>query len=249
MLSGGRDHTRASGAVDRALLDRLATTTPRVVVIPAASGRRAGAAAELRALRHWSRLGATVELVTAGGTATPAAAPVALREADLLVLTGGRHAVPTAPADATTLWPHIVERWRQGAALSGSAVGATMLCEWRQQIAAGHPLRFVHGHGVVPGVAVAPHFNRPVVRRWVLAASRAQPYLTIVGLDERTAIIGGEGRYAVHGSGAATVIRAGASRPRHAGSPLNLAADAPTPTIRFPHPWAPVDVLRPAAAR
>jgi cyanophycinase-like exopeptidase len=238
LLSGGRDHTRTSVAIDRALLACLDTATPRVLVVPAASSGRTRSAAEIRALHHWSRLGAEVHLLTVDGDTAATDPPATLGAADLIVLTGGRH-TRSGMTTAMALWPHIEERWRQGAALSGSSVGATVLCGWRRQVGDGYPLRFVRSTGVVPDAAAAPHFNRPVVRRWTLAASRAQPYLTIVGLDERTAIVGHAGRYTVHGAGAVTIVRAGASRRYGTGSRLRLGVDA-SPTARFPYPWAPI---------
>ena len=241
LLSGGRDHTRASAAGDRALLAGLKrVATPRAVVVSTASGGRPWSATEMRATRHWERLGVAVELVTASGDAAGTHPPAALREADLILLTGGRPP-RSATVAATALWPSIVERWRQGAALAGSSTGAAVLCGWRRDVGTGHPLRFVRSTGVVPDVAAAPHFNRSVVRRWTVAASRAQPYLTIIGVDERTALVGCDGRFTVHGRGAVTIVRAGRCRRYAAGSRLHLPLHAPAPAPPFPFPWAPLD--------
>jgi cyanophycinase-like exopeptidase len=100
-----------------------------------------------------------------------------------------------------------------------------VLCDWRSQITPPRPLRVVRAFGILRDCAVAPHFNRPAVRQWALAASRARPYLTILGLDECTAVLGRDGQFTVHGDGAVTVIRAGSAVRHEAGSRISLVRD------------------------
>lgn len=244
MLSGGHEHTPGCRSIDRALLASVESVAPRVAVVPAAPSARRQPASAIRALRYWSQLGVTVDVIAVDRLAAHADPPAALREADLIVVTGG-HPTQLVTVTATTLWPHIVSCWRRGVTLSGSSAGAMALCEWRQHLAPPHPLRFVRGSGLVPDVAAAPHFNRPVVRRWTLAASRARPHLTILGLDERSAVIGRDGRYTVHGTGAVTIVRAGVGTRYTAGSRLHIGVDGSWQTTRFPHPWAPVGATSP----
>lgn len=267
LLSGGHEHMLPSHTIDRALLATLGTRSPRIAVVPATSSARKRPAERMGAVRHWSQLGATVDAADVAADPDDGRMPALLRDADVIVLTGG-HPTRLATATATAWWPHVVTRWHQGAALSGSSAGAMVLCEWRQQLASPHPLRLVRGFGLLPACAAAPHFNRAVVRRWTMAASRTRPDVTILGLDERTAIIGGDGDYRVHGAGAATIIRAGVAQRYGAGRrlPPGLGVPLHTPghgvgrrlmgpgsterlgepgATKFPRMWAPVEGARP----
>ena len=83
----------------------------------------------------------------------------------------------------------------------------------------------VHGLGLVPGVAVLPHFDPARATTW---RSVVDPdgRLTWLGLDERTLVIGRPGgTWTVAGSGRAHVIAPGAasaSRSAAAGEVLAL---------------------------
>jgi cyanophycinase-like exopeptidase len=240
MLSGGHENTLPGMAIDRALLASLGTAKPRVAVVPAASSWRKRPATALVARRYWSQMGVVADVIQPDLLRARRDPLPTLRAADLIVLTGV-HPARLVAATETTLWPHIIDSWRQGAALAGSSAGAMALCQWRQQLAPPRPLRFVRGFGLLPACAAAPHFNRHAVRRWTLAASHARPDLLILGIDERTAMIGRDGQYTVHGIGAVSLIRAGVVRPYHAGSQLPLDRLVPQPAVaRFPRPWAPV---------
>ncbi|MGH8975821.1 MAG: hypothetical protein ACRD0C_21760, partial [Acidimicrobiia bacterium] len=88
------------------------------------------------------------------------------------------------------------------------------------------------GLAVVPGVVVLPHFDR--IEGWWPGVveqfrDRLEPGQTLVGIDERTALVGGHGRFTVHGAGAASVID-GDGRHRFApGEELDLSLAAPEP--------------------
>lgn len=230
VLAGGHEHRGASRVIDRAVVRMLDAPQPRVAVVPAASSIRKRPAVEMLARRYWTTLGADVDLIPLDLTSS-AQPPAALREADLIVLPGG-HPARLAYAARRALWPHIIRRWRQGAALSGSSAGAMVLCEWRQQLAPPHALRMVKGFGLVKACAAAPHFNRPVIRRWALTVSYTLPRLTVLGIDEYTAIVGRDDRFTVHGVGAVTVLRDGVGRRYVAGEqlPRSLAAALRTRT-------------------
>lgn len=248
MLSGGHEHMLPSRAVDRALIAAVGVTRPNVAVVPAAPRGRTQPVTRLRALRSWAGMGATVDVIDLDATPTPApeVMPRALQAADIIVLTGGH---PARLATATSWWPHIVTRWRQGAGLSGSSAGAMMLCEWRQLLAPPQPLRLVRGFGLLPDCVAAPHFDRPVVRRWARRVSRLHPDLTVLGLDEQTAVLRHRDRCIVHGPGSAVLLDAGRVRRYDAGQRLPHGFGAQRPVPRFPRMWQPVDVAPAATGR
>src|SRR5438552_3117566 len=77
--------------------------------------------------------------------------------------------------------------WRSGAALAGCSAGAIALSAVvRDRFAPDAPLR--PALGVVPHVAVLPHFDRLIRFRPRLAERRLPEGLTFIGVDEDTAI-------------------------------------------------------------
>lgn len=109
------------------------------------------------------------------------------------------------------MWQAIRDAWEDGAALAGCSAGAIALSAVvRERFSADAPLR--PALGVVPQIAVLPHFDR--LRRF--APQLADPNgrvlpegVTLVGVDEDTAIVGGPARFTVMGRQRAWVMRPG----------------------------------------
>lgn len=116
----------------------------------------------------------------------------------------------------------MVQRWQAGMPLSGASSGAIVFCEWRQHLTWPSPLRLVHGFGLVAGCAVAPHHDLARAHRWATLVAHRHPELVILGIDERTALVGREGRFEVRGSGGATVLQRGGTVRHHAGEAVRL---------------------------
>ncbi len=216
-LVGGSEHTPPCATTDRALLRSTAADRPVVAVLPFASSVRTRARTVGRALEWWSSLGA-VPLVVAPEAGERSRV---VEHADLIVLTGG---VPDRLHDrllGTPLWSQVVARWRAGAVLSGSSSGAMLLGSVRQSVRAPFPV--VPAAGLVPGVAVAPHHQQPAPRSLATWRSQTHPHLTIVGLDDATALVGWAGavtasaRWQVFGPGRLTVRRGLFTRTYHDG--------------------------------
>jgi cyanophycinase-like exopeptidase len=73
-----------------------------------------------------------------------------------------------------------------------------------------------------------PHFDRfirplPAVRRWVRRAERGFGGLGILGIDERTGLLGHNGHWEVCGRGQVTIIDGVGSRTAAAGEPVAAA--------------------------
>jgi cyanophycinase-like exopeptidase len=69
------------------------------------------------------------------------------------------------------------------------------------------PLRWDPGLGVASGVAVVPHYDawpEPLSALVVLQAPRDA---AVLGIDERTAVVGEDGAWQVHGAARVTVWR------------------------------------------
>lgn len=221
-LIGGAEHTPGCEPIDQALLEATGRSAPRVVLVPAAaSPRRHGETVEL-ARRYWSRLGARFAVALTSSPEDVDHALDALADADLVVLSGGHPARLCASLAGSPVRNRIVERWRNGAVLAGSSAGAMALCEWNLRLRPPNPLTLAPGLGVVGGCLVVPHFNRYGLPRWAGRAINRLPRLTVLGVDERTALIGRDGRFGVVGQGSVTSFCDGASVKHLRGGELVL---------------------------
>jgi cyanophycinase len=121
----------------------------------------------------------------------------------------------------TPLWEAIVAAWREGAALAGSSAGAMAMGEWtliRDRMPGDDRRRYAPALGLVPGVAVLPHFET-FGHRWVESASERED-VVLVGIDERSAALWEDGAWGVFGDGGVTLISNGRRRRFQAGSKI-----------------------------
>jgi len=121
-----------------------------------------------------------------------------IASADLVVLPDGDpDLIPTVLAD-TLAWRAILAARARGAAVWGAGAGAMALGAWCPTPDGGG----VPGLGLVPGSFVVPHF-RPGTSLDRLRA-RAPAGLGVLGLAERTALVGSGRDWRCVGEGAAT---------------------------------------------
>lgn len=188
--------------LDRRLLDGRPA---RVVHLPTAAGLEGPDRVDYwrdLALGHFSRLGVTVE--TLGVLDRPDAERLDLAEeiigAGMIFLSGGdpHHLVNTLRD--TPVWAAIVAAWHEGAALVGCSAGAmamsAVIPAFRR--AAGEAL------GLLPEISVIPHYDH--FGRMMKPVLRLQDrHVTLVGIDENTAIHGGPEQWTVYGHGSVHV--------------------------------------------
>ena len=116
--------------------------------------------------------------------------------AGLIYLSGGNPPYLAATLRGTLVWEAIRRAWEGGAALAGCSAGAMALCSWVPDIRkpTAEP---IEGLGAVPGLRVIPHFDAFIARMPALAdryLADAADGVTVVGVDEDTALISdGEG--------------------------------------------------------
>jgi cyanophycinase-like exopeptidase len=82
--------------------------------------------------------------------------------------------------------------------------------------------RYREALGLVPGVAVLPHFAT-FGREWVVSALEERPSddVLLLGIDERTAAVWADGEWRTMGDGGVKVIGAEAERVFGAGEPID----------------------------
>lgn len=221
-LVGSGEFTQAMRATDAALLDAVeeAGFERAVAVVPTAAATEGDevVAKWLRmAHEHYEALDAEVLEVDVRDRhgATELGHVAAVAEAGLVYFSGGKPDHLTATMRDTPLLDAVLEQWRSGAALAGCSAGAMM-------IAAGWPPflrltgRWGTGLGLLPGVAVLPHFD--LVRRMTLgsvarAARHAPDGVRVVGIDEDTALVHDGTRWRTEGAGRAWELDLDGVRP------------------------------------
>ncbi|MGC8480614.1 MAG: cyanophycinase [Acidimicrobiales bacterium] len=125
----------------------------------------------------------------------------------------------------TALLERIRQAYEDGCPVAGCSAGAMGLGAWVPSLR-GIIGSEVHGFGFEPRVAVLPHFDRFGARvppGLTSTAIRPPQGVTLVGIDENTAIVGNDGRYEVTGHGRAWVIKGSEMRPIESGESLELA--------------------------
>jgi cyanophycinase len=185
-------------------------------------------------LDRWHRLG--LEQATALGV-EQVVLPVQTREdavdqsiadrvagAGLIYLSGGNPDYLARTLRGTAVWQAIVRAWKAGAALAGCSAGAMALCGYVPSLR--HPRSGTEGLGLLPHLRVLPHFDRygahlpDPVSRFLAPHDSA---VTLVGIDEDTALVGGPGMWRVAGRQRVHVLGA-SSRVLSAGEDLDLTA-------------------------
>lgn len=209
VLAGSGEFTTAMDEVDRELLARCGAR-PRVAIVPTAAGREDTPPRwAAMGVAHFAALGAAATAVMVLGR-DDAHDPRWVEEvegADWIYFSGGDPGHLMDTLAGSPFWAAVLARHAAGAILAGSSAGAMMLGESTfvplARGADGFPTTMIvrPAMRLVPGVIVAPHFDilpEPLVRHWsglVPAGHR------LLGIDEDTALVGVDGRWAVHGRG------------------------------------------------
>jgi cyanophycinase len=234
-LVGSGEFTPAMEALDRALLAATGRNRPRVAILPTASwpdGEEVFRGWAAQGEAHFSGLGAEVEPVLVRGAedANDPAAIAAVGEADLVYLSGGK---PGHLLDALIdggVGEALRAAHARGAVIAGCSAGAMVLAGYQVRSVGRAFVRFPVGWrdalGMVPGTVVIPHYDafpEPLSAAMALAAPADS---LVLGIDEETALVGGDGVWQVHGRGRVTIWRRRHRERIRAGDSLRLAVPA-----------------------
>lgn len=229
-LVGSGEFLPAMEAVDAEL---LAGRPPRAVVLPTAAALEGPARVDHwieLARAHYRRLGVDPVplLVRDRSDACDPALAGRVAGAGLVYLSGGNPGYLADTLRDTPVWEAIMAAWSAGAALAGCSAGAMALTVVADDVRVRPPLPRP-GLGVVPRVAVLPHFD--AIERWWPGAveqrlAGLEPAEVLIGIDEDTALVGGPTRFTVRGRGRAWVIdRTGARHPHAPGDTVDVDVD------------------------
>lgn len=218
----GGDELKAGNEPQDEVLVRAARGGPAFVLATAA-GRQRPDLAVANAVAWFGSLGLEVKELpaTRRSHATSAGNAERARAGRFFYLVGGDPGLVPKTLGGTPLWGAIVAAWRDGSALAGSSAGAMAMGEWtliRERMPGDDRRRYAPALGLVPGVAVLPHFET-FGHRWVESASERED-VVLVGIDERTAALWEDGGWRSLGDGRVTVISGDARRRFEAGSEI-----------------------------
>lgn len=230
-LVGSGEYLPAMLEVERAL---IAARPPRYVQIPTAAAPEGA-----ESLDRWAALGAeqaqrlgvqAIELrVVDRATAEDPTLAGQVAGAGLVYLSGGNPPYCASTLRGSAVWTAVRQAWRDGAALAGCSAGAMALTGWVPDLR--HPMTAADpGLGVVPLLRVIPHFDRltswmpDLVTRFL---ARSPHDVTVLGIDETTALVWREGSWTVYGEQAVHVLTGRGGTRYEAGAELSLADPTP----------------------
>ncbi len=189
--------------------------TIRVVLVPTAVARHRPDLAVTHGRRAFEAAGARAGLpvridavpVLDRSSAEDPASVVLLEAAHVIHLPGGDPDLLPAVLRGTGAWAAVLRAHAGGACVAGASAGAMALGGrlWTRD----GP---VDGLGLVPGIAVIPHFDPGRAGAWRRSVDPAGR-LAWLGLDERTLVIGRPGEpWLIAGAGRAHVLAPSGSR-------------------------------------
>lgn len=201
-LVGSGEFLPQMEAVDRFL---LAGRPLRAAFLPTAAGEEGQ-----RSVRRWLDLGTAhyqrlgvepiaVPVITTADANDPEMAAL-LSGAGLVYLSGGNPGYLANTLRGSLVWDAIVAHWRRGGAVAGCSAGAGALSTQAPDVRSG--IRSTAGLGLVPNLAVIPHFDRMAGWDPSFAARMREVSaegVEIVGIDEDTALVGGLQEWTVMG--------------------------------------------------
>lgn len=223
-LVGAGEYLPTMAAVDSMLLQRI-EGEPRVVVLPTAAVPDGKVITERWAQMgtdYFSRLGASVEpvMLLTRDDANNAAIVTKLATANFIYFSGGKPNYLLQTLKDTLAWQAIKGIFSTGGVVAGCSAGAMVMGGtifdfpqvWQKRQAL----------GLVPGIAVIPHFNElPALILDTIA--RAASKETIVGIDGATALVWSDGEWKAEGSGGVTLFKEKGKVRYTAGESLPLA--------------------------
>ena len=223
-LVGGDELHLGNEEQDRVLV--AAAGDGPAYVLATAAGRQRPELAVRHAVDWFGSLGLTLEELPATKRSHATSLDVAerARGGRFFYLVGGDPGLVPKTLAGSPVWDAIVAAWRDGAALAGSSAGAMAMGQWtlvRDRMPGDDRRRYLPALGLVRGVAALPHFAT-FGHRWVESAQAASPHddVTLIGIDERSAVVWQDGEWRAYGPGSVTVIT-DATRTFPAGSAVD----------------------------
>lgn len=214
-LVGSGEFLDTMRPVDATLLERAGgQSRPHVVVVPTASipdGPEVVARWSAMGERHFAALGATVDVVPIGAGVSADDPQVAERinAATMVYFSGGKPDFLLRALRGTAAWSAALGVFARGGVLAGCSAGAMVLGSALLAPRLRWPLATEPALGLLPDTLILPHYDALPAPLRALASWGVPPGLTLLGIDEDTALVGDAERWQVLGRGGVELRRAG----------------------------------------
>jgi cyanophycinase len=127
-----------------------------------------------------------------------------IKDAGVIYLSGGDPTYLSETLRDSIVWKEIINQWNKGTSLAGCSAGAMAFTDWvpRMRIKLNRKDQSVKGLGLLPHIRVIPHFDRmlgwvpDLLTRYLL---NTPENVTLVGIDEDTALVGDGNSWIVKG--------------------------------------------------
>ena len=211
-LIGAGEYLPPIMAVDKILLEHT-HGTPRVVALPTAAAPDGDGVPERWAdmgVTHFTKLGATVEPVMLLNRTDAGRREIVaqIAAANFIYLSGGKPRYLLETLQGTAAWQAMLNVLSAGGVLAGCSAGAMVL--GAKLFDFPQVWRTIPALGLVPGVAIIPHFDEiPALMASTLSRrrGRGKNKFTVVGIDGSTALTRLNGGWRVLGTGGVTIFR------------------------------------------
>lgn len=214
LLAGGLEFGGAMVKPDLRALQLAGGSTVPIAILPTAvAPYRTHWAVGTQGI-HWFRsLGArNIEVlpVIDKESANDADLAACLRLSRLIYIPGGFAGYCVRTLQGSLCWNAVLDAYESGAVIAASSVGAMALCEHVFEPIA-HQIN--EGLGLLPKTCILPHHDM-FGKGWVERLTQLLPNATLLGIDERTALINDEAgnperNWTVYGQGNVTFYREG----------------------------------------
>lgn len=220
-LVGAGEFLEGMSEVDRHLMQRVPGGQARVIILPTAAGLEDTTPWTDMGVAHFRRLGAAVDhahVIDRRSADDPGHAAM-VRTANFVYLSGGSPGHLLKSLEGTLVWDAIQAVYAEGGVLAGCSAGAMVLGGTTRVRRDGAPpgppsdvtWTWATGLSLLPGIIVAPHFNRQTPERLQGLLASAPDGHVVVGVDEHTAAVSCEGsdEWVVMGRGTVSVLHGG----------------------------------------
>jgi cyanophycinase len=209
LLAGGAEFGGRMAEPDLRAIELAGGADARISIIPTAAApdhnhTRAGR----NGARWFESLGArnvaVLPLIDRASADSPSIV-AALRDSQLIYLLGGFPHYLGQTLLGSASQQALVAALEHGAVLAGSSAGAMVLCQYYYNPEAS---QLAEGLAMLPNTCVLPHHNT-FGKGWAARLAALLPQSVLLGIDERTAMLGDGGEWRVYGQGAVTLYQQG----------------------------------------
>src|SRR5260221_8659134 len=180
-LVGGNEFRSECTPMDLWLLHHIPEQPARVVILPTAAAQDDPVLAAESGMRHFSSMEAEVStaMVVDESSANDRAMAALINDADLIYLSGGSPWVLCDILRESAALVAIIRLLDRGGVVVGSSAGAMALGEKMRQVLSA---AWQEGLGLVPRVAVLPHYNRTRNANYEPLRHALEPEITMLGI-------------------------------------------------------------------